>query len=57
MSDLLKDPKHWQERADEARRVASQLTDLDARKTMLGIAASYELLSQRAQLRVGKDSK
>jgi hypothetical protein len=57
MSDLLKDPKHWRERGDDARRVANQLTDPEARKTMLGIAESYDRLAQRAEIRVGKDSK
>ena len=56
MSDLLRDPKHWRERADEARRVADKLTDQDAKKTMLGIAASYDRLAERAQIRAGKDS-
>ena len=56
MSDLLKDPKHWRERAGEARRMASQQTDPEAKKTMLGIAASYDRLAERAQIRMGKDS-
>jgi hypothetical protein len=56
MAELLKDPKHWRERADEARRVASQLTDPEAKKTMLEIAASYDRLAERAQIRVGKNS-
>jgi hypothetical protein len=56
MSDLLKDPSHWRERAEEARRLANQLTDPEARKTMLGIAEGYDRLVKRAQIRLGKDS-
>jgi hypothetical protein len=57
MSDLLKDPKHWRERAEEARRLAAQLTDPDAQKTMLGIAGNYERLAARADLRMDRGSK
>lgn len=52
MSAILSDPKHWRERADEARRVANQLTDPDAKKTMLGIAASYDRLAERARIQI-----
>jgi hypothetical protein len=54
--DLLKDPKHWQDHADAARRLADELPDLDARKTLLGIAASYDLLAVRARRRAGANS-
>ena len=57
MSALLKDPKHWRERAEEARRLAGQLTDPDAQKTMLGIAGNYERLAARADLRMDRGSK
>jgi hypothetical protein len=56
MSDLLKDPKHWRARADEARRMANQLADPEAKKTMIGIADSYDRLALRAEIRMGKDS-
>jgi hypothetical protein len=56
MTGLLKDPAHWRERADEARRVAETLADPKARKTMLEIAESYERLAERALLRSPKDS-
>jgi hypothetical protein len=55
MSDLLNNPKHWQERAEDARRVAEQMTDMEARKTMLKVAEAYTHLAERAQLRIGKD--
>jgi hypothetical protein len=51
MSDLLKDPAHWSERAEEARRLAETLGDAQARQTMLEIAASYDRLAGRALTR------
>jgi hypothetical protein len=54
MTDLLKDPAHWRERAEEARRVAETLTDPKARQTMQEIAESYERLAERALMRAAK---
>jgi hypothetical protein len=51
MTDLLKDPAHWRERAEEARRVAETLADPAARRTMLEIAESYDRLAERAFVR------
>jgi len=45
----LNDPKHWRERAQEARAMAQQMTDRDAEATMLGIADDYEKLARRAE--------
>jgi DNA-binding ferritin-like protein len=45
------DPKHWRERAEEARARAEQMTDRDARQMMLGIAEDYEKLAKRAEER------
>jgi hypothetical protein len=55
MSDILKDAAHWKERADDARRLANEMTDEKARNNMLDIAESYERLAVRAQLRTKKD--
>ena len=41
----LDDAAHWRKRAEEARRIASQLDDPVARQTMLEIAAAYENLA------------
>lgn len=48
---LLRDARHWRVRADEARAVANDLTDPEAKRTMLGIAESYDALARRAALR------
>jgi hypothetical protein len=45
---IIDDPTHWRQRAEEARRVADQLDDPIAKKTMLDIARSYEQLAALA---------
>jgi hypothetical protein len=46
------DPKHWRDRAEQARAHAEQMTDREAKQTMLGIAEDYEKLAQRAEERL-----
>jgi hypothetical protein len=46
------DPKHWCDRAEEARAHAEQMTDRDAKQTMLEIAEQYEMLAKRAEERL-----
>ena len=50
---LADDPAHWQRRAEEARRVADQLDDPIAKKTMRDIALSYERLAALAEKKRG----
>jgi hypothetical protein len=57
MSGIFNDPQHWLERANEARRAADQLTDPEAKQTMLSIADDYARLAERARMRMSKDSK
>jgi hypothetical protein len=45
---LMDDPQHWRQRAEEARRIAGQLSDPVARKTMEEIAVSYDRLADLA---------
>jgi hypothetical protein len=56
MVAIYNDAKHWRERAEEARRIAAQFTDLESRKLMLKVAADYDRLAERAALRIAKDS-
>ena len=46
------DPKHWRNRAAEARAIAVQMTDPHTKATMLTIAQDYEKLAERAEQRV-----
>jgi hypothetical protein len=52
MADLLKDAKHWRDRAEEARRHAEVFTDPQAKESMLRIAEEYEKLAQRAAMKL-----
>jgi len=51
MPDLPNNAESWHKRATEARAIASGMTDPDAKRMMLGIAASYERLAERAERR------
>jgi hypothetical protein len=48
---FLNDPKHWRERAEEARTRADQISDPQSKNAMLRIAHDYELLAERAEAR------
>ena len=48
----INDPKHWRERAEEARAAADQLTDPDSKRRMLRVADDYEELARRAERRL-----
>jgi len=48
----LDNPKHWQERAEEARSIAEQLKDPDSRPMLLRIADDYERLGEHARRRM-----
>jgi hypothetical protein len=54
MPSLLTNAKHWLDRADEARAVAGQMSDPEAKRTMLGIADSYERMARFAAVRSAK---
>lgn len=43
------DPKYWRERAEEARAQAEEMHDPKAKRTLLGIAESYEKLAEQAE--------
>ncbi len=45
------DAERWQALANEARNAALEMTDPDARRALLFIAAAYERLARGAQKR------
>ena len=51
-TDLTDDPKHWRNRAREARIHAGELSDPEAKRQMLGIARGYDRLAERAEGRL-----
>ena len=49
---LMNDPEHWRDRAEEARRIAEDMADAEAKRMMLGIADGYEKLAARGEQRL-----
>jgi len=54
---ILDDPKHWLERAEEARSLADQLSDPESRRMMLRIAEDYERLANHARRRTSRTAQ
>jgi hypothetical protein len=52
MPVLLNNPAHWHLRAQEARLLAAQLEDPEAKSATLKIAEEYERLAVRAAKRM-----
>jgi hypothetical protein len=48
---IFDDPAHWRGRSQEARIIADQMKDPEAKRTMRDIATSYELLAEGAERR------
>jgi hypothetical protein len=49
VSHFINEPEHWLARAEEARMLANQMNDAEAKVAMLRIAEDYERLAQRAE--------
>jgi hypothetical protein len=47
----INNPKHWRDRAKEARFMAEHFGDPDAIATMLRVASQYEQLAKEAEAR------
>ena len=45
---IIRDPKHWLEREEEARNAADGLSDPDAKRQMLSIAEGYRRMAEHA---------
>jgi hypothetical protein len=50
-SKRLRGRENWRDRAEEARTIAEQMKDSDARASMFEVAAYYEELAQSAERR------
>jgi hypothetical protein len=46
---FVNNPKHWRQRADEARAVGAILTDPEARESMLAVAEAYGCMAERVE--------
>jgi hypothetical protein len=53
----LNDPKHWRDRAKEARALAEQEHDPISKAMILQVAEEYDRLAERAELRRGVRDK
>jgi hypothetical protein len=51
MPSDIDDEERWRTLAREARALADEMTDPEARQLMLQVAAGYELLAQHARAR------
>jgi len=49
MSDLLDKAKQWRKCAEDARTIADGMRNHEAKRIMLNLAASYEVLVKRAE--------
>jgi hypothetical protein len=54
MPNAFGSPEHWRHRAAEARAMAEQIIDEQARKAMLDVAESYEKVAQRAETKLAE---
>ena len=52
MRSLSDDPDHWLERAENADRLAEEMSDPEAKRGMTAVAEAYRRIAQRAVRRM-----
>jgi hypothetical protein len=52
MSSHFNDPAFWRERAEELRAIAEHLADSTSREQILACAQDYDILAERAEVRL-----
>ena len=58
MSDqLLLNPNYWRQRAEEARAMATMLSDKHAQEHLHSVARSYDRLAELAEERVKREKE
>jgi hypothetical protein len=49
--DVIDDPKHWRERAEEARATAGKIKDPASKEAMLRVATDYDRRAEYVRIR------
>ena len=57
MTSILENPKHWRDRAEEARTIAEKLSDPKSREILFTIAEDYLRLAEHAERQAKKRLK
>jgi hypothetical protein len=51
---MAREPRHWRDRAEEARAMADHMHDPETKRQMREIAEGYERLAERAERRLAE---
>ena len=52
LANLLRNPEHWRERAEDIRVTAVAINDAEAKARMLKIARGYEVMGRQVEERL-----
>jgi len=50
--NIINDPKHWRDRAEEMRALSGEMTKTETIATMCRLADDYDKLADRAETRL-----